>query len=77
MKPEAPSANNQPSKSSLKEQIELHRKREGNCSGMSYDIRNSCNKKCEEGGKACDTYEKLKALHAENPGFWTEKLDHE
>lgn len=51
--------------------------REENCSHMSYDIRNSCNKKCEEGGKACDTYEKLKALHAENPGFWTEKLDHE
>ncbi len=76
MKPEA-SSSDHPSKSWLKEQIELHMKREENCSHMSYDVRNSCNEKCEEGGKACDTYEKLKALHAENPGFWTEKLDHE
>ena len=42
---------------------------ERNAAHMRYDIQNSCEKKCQESDRPCDTFEKVKELHKEYRGI--------
>ena len=55
---------------SVRDEIKLRKKWEENAQRMGWDIQECCERKCQEGDRPCDTYEKMKDLHKENRGFW-------
>lgn len=60
---------------SFKDRIALREKWRHDMSMMYYDIKDNCERKCQEteDDKPCDIYRKMRELHKENEGHWGER----